>query len=190
MQGDFALSLFEDGVLPAAFMIGLLGASLVFAQASKTVNGFRLIGWCTQAHHARTASMQPREAATQSCISCVLTCDGCARCATPGGLPDAGRRHRAQRVDGGCGGQRLRGGILVAGGVPRLCRRRRGVLRGPRLHFYRCTSQATECSALHTASNLYAMAQRILNAHVMQCAGRGCLHKFCVLVFIRQATLP
>ena len=31
-QGDFGLSLFEDGVLPAAFMVGLLGASLVFAQ--------------------------------------------------------------------------------------------------------------------------------------------------------------
>lgn len=39
LQGDFALSLFEDGVLPAAFMVGLLGASLVFAQASHTVNG-------------------------------------------------------------------------------------------------------------------------------------------------------
>mmetsp|Transcript_10894 Transcript_10894/g.32645 ORF Transcript_10894/g.32645 Transcript_10894/m.32645 type:complete len:526 (-) Transcript_10894:2458-4035(-) len=44
IQGDFGLTLFEDGVLPAAFMVGLLGASLVFAEASKTVNGFRLIG--------------------------------------------------------------------------------------------------------------------------------------------------
>lgn len=41
VQGDFGLSLFEDGVLPAAFMVGLLVASLVFAQASHTVNGER-----------------------------------------------------------------------------------------------------------------------------------------------------
>lgn len=44
IQGDFGLSLFQDGILPAAFMVGLLGASLAFAQASKYYNGLRLIG--------------------------------------------------------------------------------------------------------------------------------------------------
>lgn len=43
MQGDFVLSLFEDGVLPAAFMVGLLITSPIFAEASKYNNAFRLI---------------------------------------------------------------------------------------------------------------------------------------------------
>ena len=34
-QGDFELSLFQDGVLPAAFMVGLLASSPAFAEASK-----------------------------------------------------------------------------------------------------------------------------------------------------------
>lgn len=42
-QGDFVLSLFEDGVLPAAFMVGLLITSPIFAEASKYNNAFRLI---------------------------------------------------------------------------------------------------------------------------------------------------
>ena len=42
-QGDFGLSLFEDGVLPAAFMVGLLISSPLFAEASKYNNAFRLI---------------------------------------------------------------------------------------------------------------------------------------------------
>ncbi|EFN51305.1 hypothetical protein CHLNCDRAFT_8328, partial [Chlorella variabilis] len=44
IQGDFGLSLFQDGLLPAAFMVGLLASSPVFAEASKHRNGFRLIG--------------------------------------------------------------------------------------------------------------------------------------------------
>ncbi|PSC73072.1 putative sphingolipid transporter spinster-like protein 2 [Micractinium conductrix] len=44
IQGDFALTLFEDGLLPAAFMIGLLASSPIFAEASKHHNAFRLIG--------------------------------------------------------------------------------------------------------------------------------------------------
>ena len=43
-QGDFGLSLFQDGLLQAAFMVGLLVSSPVFAEASKHFNAFRLIG--------------------------------------------------------------------------------------------------------------------------------------------------
>ncbi|KAL0043420.1 hypothetical protein WJX79_004259 [Trebouxia sp. C0005] len=45
IQGEFQLSNFQDGVLPAAFMIGLLIASLVFSELCKHYNAFRLIGW-------------------------------------------------------------------------------------------------------------------------------------------------
>ncbi|DBB18663.1 TPA: hypothetical protein ACH3X3_000277 [Trebouxia sp. C0006] len=45
IQGEFQLSKFQDGVLPAAFMIGLLIASLVFSELCKYYNAFRLIGW-------------------------------------------------------------------------------------------------------------------------------------------------
>ncbi len=44
MQGEFQLSKFQDGVLPAAFMVGLLIASLVFSELCKHYNAFRLIG--------------------------------------------------------------------------------------------------------------------------------------------------
>ncbi|KAI7845461.1 hypothetical protein COHA_001011 [Chlorella ohadii] len=44
IQGDFRLSLFQDGLLPAAFMVGLLVSSPMFAEASKHHNAFRLIG--------------------------------------------------------------------------------------------------------------------------------------------------
>ncbi|PRW32913.1 putative sphingolipid transporter spinster-like protein 2 [Chlorella sorokiniana] len=44
IQGDFRLSLFQDGLLPAAFMVGLLVSSPIFAEASKHHNAFRLIG--------------------------------------------------------------------------------------------------------------------------------------------------
>ncbi|KAJ7569220.1 hypothetical protein O6H91_01G067500 [Diphasiastrum complanatum] len=44
IQGDFKLSYFQDGVLSSAFMVGLLVASPVFAEFSKTYNPFRLIG--------------------------------------------------------------------------------------------------------------------------------------------------
>jgi MFS transporter, Spinster family, sphingosine-1-phosphate transporter len=44
IQGDFGLSLFQDGLLPAAFMVGLLLSSPAFAEASKHFNSFRLIG--------------------------------------------------------------------------------------------------------------------------------------------------
>ena len=41
LQGDFSLTYFQDGLLPAAFMVGLLLSSPVFAEASKTRNPFR-----------------------------------------------------------------------------------------------------------------------------------------------------
>ena len=44
LQGEFQLSKFQDGVLPAAFMAGLLVASLVFSELCKHYNAFRLIG--------------------------------------------------------------------------------------------------------------------------------------------------
>ena len=44
LQGEFQLSKFQDGVLPAAFMVGLLVASLVFSELCKHYNAFRLIG--------------------------------------------------------------------------------------------------------------------------------------------------
>lgn len=34
----------QDGLLPAAFMVGLLASSPIFAEASKHHNAFRLIG--------------------------------------------------------------------------------------------------------------------------------------------------
>ncbi|KAK9844649.1 hypothetical protein WJX74_005143 [Apatococcus lobatus] len=43
IQGDFGLTLFEDGILPAAFMVGLLASSPFFAEMSKHCNPFRLI---------------------------------------------------------------------------------------------------------------------------------------------------
>ncbi|KAL3134907.1 hypothetical protein ABBQ32_007873 [Trebouxia sp. C0010 RCD-2024] len=45
IQGEFQLSKFQDGVLPAAFMVGLLVASLLFSELCKHYNAFRLIGW-------------------------------------------------------------------------------------------------------------------------------------------------
>eukprot|EP00271_Cylindrocystis_brebissonii_P019692 TRINITY_DN6154_c1_g1_i1.p1 TRINITY_DN6154_c1_g1~~TRINITY_DN6154_c1_g1_i1.p1 ORF type:complete len:522 (-),score=74.76 TRINITY_DN6154_c1_g1_i1:235-1800(-) len=44
IQGEFNLSNFEDGLLPAAFMVGLLAASPFFATAAKHASPFRLIG--------------------------------------------------------------------------------------------------------------------------------------------------
>uniref|UniRef100_A0A061REG6 Mfs general substrate transporter n=1 Tax=Tetraselmis sp. GSL018 TaxID=582737 RepID=A0A061REG6_9CHLO len=44
IQGDFALTYFEDGLLPAVFMVGLLVASAAFAEATKYHNAMRLIG--------------------------------------------------------------------------------------------------------------------------------------------------
>ena len=44
MQGQFDLSNIQDGLLPAAFMVGLLVASPIFAESSKHSNAFRLIG--------------------------------------------------------------------------------------------------------------------------------------------------
>lgn len=42
---EFSLTLFQDGLLPAAFMVGLLVASPVFAEAAKFSGSFRLIGY-------------------------------------------------------------------------------------------------------------------------------------------------
>lgn len=41
---DFSLSLFQDGLLPAGFMVGLLLSSPFFAEAAKHSGSFRLIG--------------------------------------------------------------------------------------------------------------------------------------------------
>lgn len=43
-MAEFQLSLFQDGLLPAAFMVGLLISSPIFAEAAKHAGGFRLIG--------------------------------------------------------------------------------------------------------------------------------------------------
>ncbi|GAX75013.1 hypothetical protein CEUSTIGMA_g2459.t1 [Chlamydomonas eustigma] len=43
IQGAFHLTYFQDGLLPAAFMIGLLISSPIFAEACKTANAFRLL---------------------------------------------------------------------------------------------------------------------------------------------------
>eukprot|EP00798_Chlamydomonas_sp_ICE-L_P006591 gene6591-3245_t len=43
IQGAFKLTYFEDGLLPGAFMVGLLISSPVFAEACKTVSAFRLL---------------------------------------------------------------------------------------------------------------------------------------------------
>jgi MFS family permease len=44
VQGDFSLSGFGDGCLPAAFMVGLIVASPTFAYLSKHVQAFKLMG--------------------------------------------------------------------------------------------------------------------------------------------------
>lgn len=43
IQGAFKLTFFQDGLLPAAFMVGLLVASPIFAETSKTHSAFRLL---------------------------------------------------------------------------------------------------------------------------------------------------
>lgn len=50
LQGEFQLSKFQDGVLPAAFMVGLLVASLIFSELCKHYNAFRLIGKLPSQH--------------------------------------------------------------------------------------------------------------------------------------------
>mmetsp|Transcript_5787 Transcript_5787/g.10034 ORF Transcript_5787/g.10034 Transcript_5787/m.10034 type:complete len:512 (-) Transcript_5787:461-1996(-) len=44
IQGEFGLTLFQDGLLPAAFMIGLLLSSPFFAEVCKQYSAFRLLG--------------------------------------------------------------------------------------------------------------------------------------------------
>ena len=44
LQEEFKLSDVENGVLPAAFLLGLLVASVVYSELAKTYNAFRLIG--------------------------------------------------------------------------------------------------------------------------------------------------
>lgn len=44
IQGDFRLSNVQDGVLASAFMVGLLVASPIFAEATKRYNALRLMG--------------------------------------------------------------------------------------------------------------------------------------------------
>ena len=50
LQGEFQLSKFQDGVLPAAFMVGVLVASLLFSELCKHYNAFRLIGRLPSKH--------------------------------------------------------------------------------------------------------------------------------------------
>jgi hypothetical protein len=64
------LSKFQDGVLPAAFMIGLLIASLVFSELCKYYNAFRLIGELHQSKHGRHLSHMP--CCTELHIACKL----------------------------------------------------------------------------------------------------------------------
>lgn len=45
IQPEFALSVAQSGLLPAAFMVGLLVSSPIFAEASKHTGAFRLIGF-------------------------------------------------------------------------------------------------------------------------------------------------
>lgn len=50
-QGEFNLSYFQDGLLPALFLVGLLFSSPTFAECCKHYNAFRLLGigmsvWC------------------------------------------------------------------------------------------------------------------------------------------------
>ena len=45
VQGDLQLTNFQDGCLPAAFMVGLIAASPVFAALSKTQQPFHLVGF-------------------------------------------------------------------------------------------------------------------------------------------------
>ncbi|WCJ18137.1 Major facilitator superfamily protein [Euphorbia peplus] len=44
IQGDFALSNFQDGALSSAFMVGLLVSSPIFASLAKSYSPFKLIG--------------------------------------------------------------------------------------------------------------------------------------------------
>ena len=44
VQGEFKLNDVQDGFLPAAFLLGLLVATVVYAEAAKRYNAFRLIG--------------------------------------------------------------------------------------------------------------------------------------------------
>lgn len=44
LSREFGLTLFQDGLLPAAFMVGLLVSSPIFAESAKYSKSFRLIG--------------------------------------------------------------------------------------------------------------------------------------------------
>ncbi|KAK9811544.1 hypothetical protein WJX72_005678 [[Myrmecia] bisecta] len=44
IQGDFNLSYFQDGVLPAVFMVGLMVASIILTDLTAYFNAYRLIG--------------------------------------------------------------------------------------------------------------------------------------------------
>ena len=44
VQGEFHLNDVQDGMLPAAFLLGLLLATMVYSELAKTYNAFRLIG--------------------------------------------------------------------------------------------------------------------------------------------------
>ncbi|KAL6752636.1 major facilitator superfamily domain-containing protein [Haematococcus lacustris] len=44
IQGEFGLTYFQDGLLPAAFMVGLLISAPIFAEVCKQYSAFRLMG--------------------------------------------------------------------------------------------------------------------------------------------------
>ena len=63
MQAEFELGNVEDGLLPSAFLAGLLIASIVYSELTTRYNAFRMTGELFDAHdtrlpHASTAATQ------------------------------------------------------------------------------------------------------------------------------------
>ena len=63
MQAEFQLGNVEDGLLPSAFLAGLLIASIVYSELTTRYNAFRMTGMLTDAHatqllHASTVASQ------------------------------------------------------------------------------------------------------------------------------------
>lgn len=68
LQRDFRLSLFQDTILPAAFMVGLLIATFIYNELTKRYNAFRLVGERSLLH-ADDQSLQPTSLASSICGS-------------------------------------------------------------------------------------------------------------------------
>ena len=58
VQGEFHLNDVQNGVLPAAFLLGLLVASVAYSELAKTYNAFRLIG--APAQHQGHSAPRPK----------------------------------------------------------------------------------------------------------------------------------